>query len=400
MHLTFQEGSVLRQNMAKDVLLVRGGALGPNSGIGGAHHNLASSLQNAEVEGWHSSKTSEYTLKQRSSPFSRLYQRWFAHPRRVRKIIKQANGFSVLHVTDQEQAHLIPEHCPIPVVVTVHDLFHLYPEIVEIAGESIAVGEPNPPWYRRRDLKKLRKGLARADLLVCDSQATLAACKRHFPSVKSVCVPLGIDVQPFAPVSSSANGPAASFEKQCHLLIVGSHDPRKRIAFMCEVLGGLDSSIKHEIRIHHVGHGECPYGGLAAVDCAAKFEVPNWTGYGGKLSSQSLMELRHASEALLFPSASEGFGYPPLEAMATGTPVLCSNLPSHNELMPENSCIDAADIEAWREAVLSVHSNWKSRSKGDVSRVWPTPRKGLIEFASHYDQRHFCRKMGEVYDSL
>ena len=50
------------------------------------------------------------------------------------------------------------------------------------------------------------------------------------------------------------------------------------------------------------------------------------------------MSLRHNCEALLFPSASEGFGYPPLESMAAGMEVLCSNLPSHNELMPENYC--------------------------------------------------------------
>ncbi|MBT61417.1 MAG: hypothetical protein CMA63_07710 [Euryarchaeota archaeon] len=400
MNLTFQEVYPPRGCMAKDVLLVRGGALGPNSGIGGAHHSLALSLQGGEIDGWRSSKTSEYAVRQRSTPFFRLYQRWFGHPRRVRKLLKKDHEYSILHVTDQEQAHLIPEDCSVPVVVTVHDLFHLFPEVLDIAGEFIEVGEQNPPWYRRRDLKKLRQGLARADLLVCDSQATLAACQRHFPKVNAVCVPLGIDVTSFLRGDSVPVGPAAHFEKHCHLLIVGSHDPRKRLAFVCQVLGGLDETVKHNIRIHHVGHGECPYGGPAAIDYAEKYHVPNWTGYGGKLSSQSLMELRHACEALLFPSASEGFGYPPLEAMATGTPVVCSDLPSHNELMPEHSCVDPADIDAWREAIQSVYANWESRTKGDTTHVWPAPMKGLIEFASRYDQRHFCRRMGEVYDSL
>jgi glycosyltransferase involved in cell wall biosynthesis len=112
------------------------------------------------------------------------------------------------------------------------------------------------------------------------------------------------------------------------------------------------------------------------------------------------MHLRHASEALLFPSVSEGFGYPPLEAMACGTPVLCSDLPSHNELMPEETCLQADDKEAWKEAILSVYSNWQSRTQMDETHVWPKPRSGLIEFASRYDQSRFCLRMAEVYDSL
>ncbi len=42
-------------------------------------------------------------------------------------------------------------------------------------------------------------------------------------------------------------------------------------------------------------------------------------GIGMNLSNQELMWMRIKSEALLFPSGSEGFGYPPLESMACGT---------------------------------------------------------------------------------
>ena len=389
--------------MAKQVLLVRGGALGVNTGIGGAHHNLSTSLAQGDIQGWTSSTTCEYPVKKRMNPISRIFKRWYAHPKRVAKILKREHKYSLLHITDQEQAHLIPELCSIPVVVTVHDLFHFFPEILQVGDESIEVGEQKPRWYRRRDLLKLREGLARADLLVCDSQATLSACEKHFPHVQSVCVPLGLDVKSFNPKrheNANVSAPASTLSKACHLLIVGSHAPRKRLKFICKLLGELDADIKQNLTVHHVGDEACPYGGPSASQFAKEYGVNNWVSHGGELSSAALMEMRHASEALLFPSASEGFGYPPLEAMASGTPVLCSNLPSHNELMPDETCLQADDKEAWTEALLSVYSNWQSRSKNDEHHVWPNPRSGLMEFASRFDQSRFCLRMAEVYDSL
>jgi len=402
-HLTFEEVSRLRVNMAKQVLLVRGGALGVNTGIGGAHHNLANSLTHGEIKGWGSISTCEYSIQKWMNPLSRVFKRWYSHPKRISKLLKKKHQYSILHVTDQEQAHLIPEDCPLPVVVTVHDLFHIFPERIKVGDTSIEVGEQNPGWFRRRDLSKLRAGLARADLLVCDSQATLSACQKHFPKVHSVCVPLGLNVESFKPKPQEKTdilGPASHLEKKCHLLIVGSHAPRKRLKFLCQVLGDLDEDVKQNILVHHVGNDTCPYGGPSASTLSKKYGVEGWISHGGELSSEALMHLRHASEALLFPSASEGFGYPPLEAMACGTPVLCSDLPSHNELMPEETCLRADDQEAWKEAILSVYSNWQSRTKKDETHIWQKPRSGLIEFASRYDQSRFCLRMAEVYDSL
>ena len=47
------------------------------------------------------------------------------------------------------------------------------------------------------------------------------------------------------------------------------------------------------------------------------------------------------------------------------------------------------------KAILSVHSNWKRRTKNDTNHVWPNPRTGLIEFASRFDQQ-YCQRMAEV----
>ena len=382
--------------MAKRVLLVRGGVLGRNSGLGSAHHNLADLLGSGSVPGWEIDSISEYELPPRASPFYRLWKRWFSHPRAVKKAISKSvsNGScDVVHITDQEQAHLIPKRCKLPVVVTVHDLFHLFPKKMKIGEQEIDIGEQNPPSYRRRDIKNLKKGLSRANLLVCDSKATLKDCQRHFPNVKSICVPLGIDVSKYSP--SNRDTEQKLLNDKCNLLIVGSHDPRKRMDFICQVLGCLESSVLNELQINHVGQAESEYGTPAIIDLAIENGIKNWTGHGPSVSDSKLMGLRGSSECLLFPSASEGFGYPPLEALASGLPVLCSDLPSHDELMPENYCLPADDIEVWKKAILSVHSKWKLR-KGEQREFDQT----LIDHASKFDNSVFSSRMADTYNSL
>ena len=83
--------------------------------------------------------------------------------------------------------------------------------------------------------------------------------------------------------------------------------------------------------------------------------------------------LQHA-EALLFPSISEGFGYPPVEAMAAGCPVLATDLPAHNEVIPKDCLLPADDISAWVHAISEIHTEWKRA--GGVPR---NPEDSLIK---------------------
>ncbi|MAV44293.1 MAG: hypothetical protein CMA30_07465 [Euryarchaeota archaeon] len=381
--------------MAKRVMLVRGGVLGRNSGLGSAHHNLADLLGSGSVPGWEIDSVCEYELSSRASPIQRLWKRWFSHPRAVKKAISKTiskGSCDLIHITDQEQAHLIPKNSKLPVVVTVHDLFHLFPTKMTLGEQEIDIGEQNPPSYRRRDIKKLKRGLARADLLICDSNATLRDCQKHFPNVKSICVPLGIDVSSYSPNNRTIQ--IEPINDRCNLLIVGSNDPRKRMEFICKILGSIESSILNELQIHHVGLGESNFGQPAIIDLALQNKVNNWTGHGPSVSESKLMQLRDISECLLFPSASEGFGYPPLEALASGLPVMCADLPSHNELMPEGYCIPAEDIESWKDSIIEVYQTWKSR--GGKPRQFSIE---LVEHAKKFDNSVFSLRMADAYNS-
>ena len=77
--------------------------------------------------------------------------------------------------------------------------------------------------------------------------------------------------------------------------------------------------------------------------------------------------------------------------MACGTKVLCSNLASHNELMPENSCIEADDIDAWRKAIVEIHSQWKQR-EGPIDAD-----QELIQYSRNFSMSAFNERMAEAY---
>ena len=220
----------------------------------------------------------------------------------------EASEADLLHITDQEQAHLVPSNSRVPVVVTVHDMFHLEPKVIE----GVPIGERSPGMIRRMDLGRLREGLKRADLIVCISEMTQSEVNRVFPGKPTALVRHKIDVDHWDPSSNPVPIDAISEDhdpSKCLLITVGSDDPRKRLGFIDE---------------------------------------------------DQIVAAYQAAEALLFPSVSEGFGYPPFEAMASGCPVLAADFPAHNEVIPDRCLLDS-DVSSWVDAIAEAHSNWKAR---------------------------------------
>ena len=85
----------------------------------------------------------------------------------------------------------------------------------------------------------------------------------------------------------------------------------------------------------------------------------------GKVSSDRLVDLYRRAGALVFPSLYEGFGQPPLEAMACGCPVACSNAASLPEVCGEAArYFDPTSVEDMVEAmdeVLASPDDWSTK---------------------------------------
>jgi glycosyltransferase involved in cell wall biosynthesis len=80
--------------------------------------------------------------------------------------------------------------------------------------------------------------------------------------------------------------------------------------------------------------------------------------YAGYIGDDDLAALYEGALCLVFPSKTEGFGIPPLEAMARGCPVISSNAASLMEVGGNAvAYVDPDDREGWRDAIVGLAGN-------------------------------------------
>jgi glycosyltransferase involved in cell wall biosynthesis len=105
--------------------------------------------------------------------------------------------------------------------------------------------------------------------------------------------------------------------------------------------------------------------GVELVLTSYEGSVPDGVRSLGRVPRRELVELYRTAAALVFPSLYEGFGQPPLEAMACGCPVACSNAASLPEVVGDAARLfDPASVEemvAALEEVLDDPATWRSR---------------------------------------
>jgi glycosyltransferase involved in cell wall biosynthesis len=229
----------------------------------------------------------------------------------------------VYHIVDHGYAHaaaLLPRE---RTVISCHDLTLLKAE------EGLAGFTPG-----RAQLARFRWStsfLKHAARVICPSESTkqdVVQLRGVAPERISV-VPYGVDAQ-FRPLGDDAPGrlkaglPCAPHHVILH---VSTGDAYKNVSGTVRVLAalresGLDISL---LRI-----------GKALTDdergLAARLRVEAHIVECGRVSDERLVELYNAADVLLFPSFYEGYGWPPLEAMACGTPVVTSDVSSLPEV--------------------------------------------------------------------
>ena len=88
------------------------------------------------------------------------------------------------------------------------------------------------------------------------------------------------------------------------------------------------------------------------------------------VTDDELRTLMTGAQALLFPSRYEGFGLPPQEAAACGTPAIVSDLPVLRETAPDAVFAPVGDVEAWATAIESVVTATATASRFRARRTW------------------------------
>lgn len=274
----------------------------------------------------------------------RFLGRYVAYPRWLRG---RRSGFDLFHVIDHSYAHLVHTLAGRATVVTCHDLD---------AFRSVLGGEPRPLWFRAT-MARVLSGLRRAAHVICDSQAVRDALEGEakIPARCLSVVPLPVHPDFTSSADPEADAKAASLlgssDDAIDLLHVGANVPRKNIPFLLKVFAGVRK--RHPgARLLRVG------GGLTDEQraIATRLRIGDAIVDLPFLDRPTLAAVYRRAHAVLLPSEREGFGWPVLEAMACGTPVVASAaLPTVREIAGDAVDFAAAgDVDAWVAAVDRV----------------------------------------------
>jgi len=144
-------------------------------------------------------------------------------------------------------------------------------------------------------------------------------------------IPNGVDTA-FCPQSSE---PIALVRQKLGLgsrpyaLCVGSLEPRKNVKTLLRAWTLLPAALQSEVQLVLAG----PKGNLGVFRDAGIGELPKDVLLTGYVPQEDLPALYAGAAAFVYPSLYEGFGLPPLEAMACGTPVVTSSTSSIPEVV-------------------------------------------------------------------
>jgi glycosyltransferase involved in cell wall biosynthesis len=234
---------------------------------------------------------------------------------------------------------VLPRRCPVPTVVTIHDL------------ASLRIPGVKPDEHRRRFRSAVARSARRATRLIAVSRTTAADVEYHYgiDPGKVRVIPNGVD-DDFSPAGREAAGEEARARwgvSDSFVLHVGALEPRKGLDVLIEAaaLAAADGSAWRLVLAGSPGfEGE-------AIE--AKARDSGACTLLGPVADTELPSLLRAAGALAAPALYEGFGIVPLEAMACGTPaVIAADSGGLEEVSgPAAIVVGERTPAAWRAAL-------------------------------------------------
>lgn len=251
----------------------------------------------------------------------------------------------------------------------------------------------NPSWFEGAETELLLRaaGIVARDgwTVVFDTQNSLEEASKVMSLPRSFVVPLGVDHSLFRlPQDSPARDRFlrnAGLDGRRWFCTLGTLEPRKNLATAIRAFREFKQSTGDQ-RTSLVLAGTRGWG-TDAIDKALE-EVGEYRDsiiLPGFISDEELPYLYNGSMAFLFPSLAEGFGLPPLEAMASGTPVIASNASCMPEILGDAAMwVDPLDVRGWAEAMRQCADSQELRSdlvgrgiRNAAKYTWESTGRGL-----------------------
>jgi glycosyltransferase involved in cell wall biosynthesis len=261
-------------------------------------------------------------------------------------------GIDLVHFPDLSLPVLPFLRCPY--VVTIHDLTHYAFREAYTPGKVL---------YKRCTTLVAVRGASR---IIAVSESTKQDIVETFavPGWKIAAVYSGL-TEMFKPITNKEQ--LEKTRTKFHLpsryiLHVGSIDPRKNLVTLLKAYANLarEANLPHELIV--VGSKEYNYGPV--FDAVQSLDLADRVVFLDFVSNEDLVNIYNMAELFVFPSIHEGFGFPPLEAMACDVPVITSNTSSLPEIVGDAALlVDPYDTQGLAETMHRVLTDDGLRSE-------------------------------------
>jgi len=257
-------------------------------------------------------------------------------------------------------------------VVTVHDVGHLALERWYKAPHRVA--------YARLMLANVRRTAAAVTFVSAFSRDEFIRLIGA-PCGSVTVTPCGVDEAWFHVGRRAGAG-------RPYLLFVGNVKPNKNLSAVLAALHQLGDTVPHKLVVVGQRSDMRTVDNLVLRQAEALGDRVEFTGF---VPQETLFEYFRSADALVFPSTYEGFGLPPLEAMAAGCPVMASAIPTVSEV-----CGSAARyFDPLSPATLADAIRDFVADPARTARMVELGRKRAREYHAQIS----ARRMGDVIES-
>lgn len=303
-------------------------------------------------------------------PWSRYWDQYVRYQRYAR-----ASAADINHLIDHGYGHLAYSLPPDRTVVTFHDA-----TVMKVPGVSLRT---------RLSLRYSLRAIRRVARVIAVSGASRDDLLEliDYPPERVAVVHQGIDPSFRPPGDREALRRRLGFEGPT-LLHVGHTQAYMNVPRVIAVLDQLVRHLGIDARLVKVGDALTPEQQVLVDRLGLRARVRAL----GRVAFADLPGVYAAADVLLYPPLYAGFGLPPLEAMACGTPVVCSNRGSLPEVVADAALVEDPDDEArLAERVAAVVTD---------ERVRAQCRTRGLERAAAFTWDRTARGVLEVYRSI
>lgn len=281
-----------------------------------------------------------------------------------------------------------PIHCPVPLVLTLHDIIFLEPR--QSGNKS---WYQNMGWYYRRlvvprILAKCRKIITVSHFECNRIQETL-----HLPLQQIMAIYNGYS-RHFRPVGDTKAVTKKYIDADKYLFFLGNTDPKKNVP---RTLKAYSLYLEHSEHKYPLLIADLKEELLDSILKEQKIEnIKPYLVFPGYIPNTDLVYLYNGAHAFLYTSLRESFGIPLLESMACGTPVITSNTSAIPEIAGEGGIL----VDPFNEREIADKISLLEKDEAFYNQQVEYGLQRVRAFSWEQTARSLLAVYEDVYDSI